>query len=155
DFLTEVPEPQRSTLLRELVLLDADYRRQQGETPAPDDYRPRFPELDPDWLARELAPVDLRQAGRYLLEGELGHGGMGVVYRAHAPDVHRSLAVKVLHTKHAGRPELAQRFLEEAQLTGQLQHPGVPPIHAIGRLDDGRPFFAMKLVKGRTLAELL
>src|SRR5262249_15184284 len=89
------------------------------------------------------------------LEGELGQGGMGTVYRAHDPDVQRRLAVKVLHTKHAGRPELAQRFLEEAQLTGQLQHPGIPPIHEIGRLDDGRPFFAMKLVKGRTLAELL
>src|SRR5262249_41448568 len=46
-------------------------------------------------------------------------------------------------------------FLEEAQVCGQLQHPGVPPVHELGTLPDGRPFFAMKLVKGHTLAELL
>ena len=48
----------------------------------------------------------------------------------------------------------ARRFLEEARITGQLQHPGVPPVHQIGRLSDGRPFLAMKLIKGQTLAEM-
>jgi serine/threonine protein kinase len=48
-----------------------------------------------------------------------------------------------------------RRFVEEAQVCGQLQHPGIVPVHDLGRLEDGRPFFAMKLVKGRTLAELL
>jgi serine/threonine protein kinase len=50
---------------------------------------------------------------------------------------------------------MAARFLEEAQITGQLQHPGVPPVHEVGRLPDGRPFLAMKLIEGRTLADLL
>jgi serine/threonine-protein kinase len=79
---------------------------------------------------------------------------MGTVFRAYDPDFQRSLAVKVLGKHHQGRADLEQRFLSEAQLTGQLQHPGVPPVHQIGRLADGRPFFAMKLVSGRTLAEL-
>src|SRR5262249_1492428 len=48
-----------------------------------------------------------------------------------------------------------RRFVEEAQVCGQLQHPAIVPVHDLGRLEDGRPFFAMKLVKGRTLAELL
>src|SRR5262249_55419065 len=50
---------------------------------------------------------------------------------------------------------LVRRFLEEARLMGQLQHPGVPPVHDLGELPGGRPFFAMKLIKGRTLAQLL
>ena len=48
-----------------------------------------------------------------------------------------------------------QRFVEEAQIGGQLQHPGVVPVYDLGRFADGRPYFAMKLVKGRTLADLL
>src|SRR5262249_54399030 len=87
--------------------------------------------------------------------GELGRGGMGVVYRARDPQLHRSLAIKVLRPEVAGQPDMRRRFLEEAQITAQLQHPGIAPLHEQGELDDGRPYFTMKLVKGRTLAELL
>jgi serine/threonine-protein kinase len=100
-------------------------------------------------------PVLPARAGRYVIEGEIARGGMGAVLRARDPDLHRPLAVKVLLAQHGGRGDLERRFLEEAQVTGQLQHPGVPPVHEVGRLEDGRPFFAMKLIKGRTLAELL
>src|SRR5205807_1761624 len=75
--------------------------------------------------------------------------------RVRDPDLGRELAVKLLLPEHAGRPTVVQRFLEEAQITGQLQHPGVVPVHSAGTLPDGRPFFSMKLVKGRTLAVLL
>jgi Flp pilus assembly protein TadD len=101
-----------------------------------------------------LADVPAR-VGRYRVEGIIGQGGMGVILRAGDEAVGRSLAVKVLHASHAGRADLVRRFLEEARLTGQLQHPGVPPVHELGTLSDGRPFFAMKLVEGHTLAELL
>src|SRR5262245_38189725 len=94
------------------------------------------------------------QVGRYRVEGEIGRGGMGVVLRAHDPAFNRTLAVKVLLGRD-DRPDLARRFLEEAQVMGQLQHPGIPPVHDIGELPDGRPFFAMKLIKGRTLDDLL
>jgi serine/threonine-protein kinase len=102
--------------------------------------------------ADEAATVLL---GRYQLLEEIGRGGMGVVFRARDPSLNRPLAVKVLLEKHRGLAELEGRFLEEAQVTGQLQHPGVPPVHEVGRLEDGRPFFAMKLVQGQTLATLL
>jgi serine/threonine-protein kinase len=92
---------------------------------------------------------------RYRLEEEIGRGGMGSVFRASDLAFHRTLAVKVLREDQRGQPELERRFLEEAQLTGQLQHPGIPPAHEVGVLPDGRPFFSMKLIKGRTLAELL
>jgi serine/threonine-protein kinase len=85
----------------------------------------------------------------------LGRGGMGEVLAGRDPTLNRSLAVKVLRADHRGNAELERRFLEEAQICGQLQHPGVVPVHDCGTLPDGRPFFTMKLVKGRTLAELL
>jgi tetratricopeptide (TPR) repeat protein len=94
-------------------------------------------------------------ASRYELLGELGRGGMGVVMKAWDPDLGREVAVKVLGAELAADRENAQRFVEEAQVAGQLQHPGVVPVYDIGWLADGRPFFAMKLIEGRTLAELL
>ena len=67
----------------------------------------------------------------------------------------REVAVKMLLADPAGRPHLVRRFVEEARITGLLQHPGVPPVHDLGTLPDGRPFLAMKLIQGRTLAALL
>ncbi len=107
-----------------------------------------------DAAATEAEPLP-QQAGRYQIEGEIGRGGMGMVLRARDPDLNRPLAVKVLLPSHGNQAELERRFREEAEITGQLQHPGIPPIHEIGTLPDGRPFFAMKLIKGQTLAELL
>jgi tetratricopeptide (TPR) repeat protein/tRNA A-37 threonylcarbamoyl transferase component Bud32 len=94
------------------------------------------------------------QAGRYRILEEIGRGGMGEVFRVHDPDIGRTLALKVMLTRHDHAASKA-RFLEEARITGQLQHPGIPPVHEIGRLEDGRPFFAMKLIEGRTLHDLL
>jgi tetratricopeptide (TPR) repeat protein len=94
------------------------------------------------------------QVGRYQIEGEIARGGIGIVLRAHDTAFHRTVALKLLQPPQAS-PDMAQRFLEEAQVLGQLQHPGIPPVHDLGTLPDGRPFFAMKLIKGRTLAELL
>ncbi len=61
----------------------------------------------------------------------------------------------MIREEHRDQPELVRRFVEEAQIGGQLQHPGIVPVHELGRLPDGRLFIAMKLVKGRTLAALL
>jgi serine/threonine-protein kinase len=94
-------------------------------------------------------------AGRYRLLGEIAQGGMGVVFRGRDPDLGRDLALKMLLRKHKNRADLVHRFVEEAQICGQLQHPGVVPIYELGALADNRPFFTMKLVKGRTLAVLL
>jgi hypothetical protein len=104
---------------------------------------------------RPAATGDLPAVPGYQVLEELGRGGMGVVLRVYDPDLGRALAVKVPLDRLRGQPDLLARFLEEAQITGQLDHPGIPPVHGVGRLDDGRPFFAMKLVKGRTLADLL
>jgi tetratricopeptide (TPR) repeat protein len=91
----------------------------------------------------------------YRIDGELARGGMGIVYRATDLRLNRSVAVKVLQERFGGSPLAAARFLEEAQITAQLQHPGIPPVHQVGVLADGRPFLAMKLIRGNTLVELL
>jgi serine/threonine protein kinase/Flp pilus assembly protein TadD len=95
------------------------------------------------------------QTSRYQLVGELARGGMGVVFLGRDLDLGRDLAVKVIRDEHRDHPETVRRFVEEAQIGGQLQHPGIVPVHELGRLADGRLFIAMKLVRGRTLAALL
>jgi tetratricopeptide (TPR) repeat protein len=66
----------------------------------------------------------------------------------------REVAVKILHTRFPSRSEAAIRFVEEAQIAGQLQHPGIPAVYHVGHLADGRPFLAMRLIQGRTLDDL-
>jgi eukaryotic-like serine/threonine-protein kinase len=88
-------------------------------------------------------------------------GGMGVIWRARDPEFERDLAVKILRWKLM-EPDISgsrageERFLKEARITAQLAHPFIAPVHARGRLRDGRPYFTMKLVeKGKTLEKLL
>jgi serine/threonine-protein kinase len=93
--------------------------------------------------------------GRLQLFGEIARGGMGVILKGRDPALGRDLAIKVLKAEYAGRASAEERFVEEAQVGGQLQHPGIVPVHELSRFADGRPFFTMKLVKGQTLAALL
>lgn len=91
----------------------------------------------------------------YTLGEEIGRGGMGLVYHAFDAGLRRQVAVKILHHRYAAHSPTATRFIEEARITGQLQHPGIPPIYHVGELADARPFLAMKLIKGHTLDDLL
>ncbi|MGL4420435.1 MAG: serine/threonine-protein kinase, partial [Gemmataceae bacterium] len=90
----------------------------------------------------------------YDLGEVVGRGGMGVVYRATDRAFCREVAVKVL-LGGAGTSDGVTRFLDEARITGQLQHPGIPSVYQMGTIADGRPFLAMKLIRGQTLAEKL
>ena len=109
-------------------------------------------------LIRPTSPETPKLSGqpsRYQLIGELARGGMGAIFQGRDLDLGRDLAVKVIREEHRDHPEMVRRFVEEAQIGGQLQHPGIIPVHELGRLPDGRLFIAMKLVRGRTLAALL
>lgn len=85
----------------------------------------------------------------------LGAGGMGEVFRVRDHSLHRVFAMKILLPDLNGQSALRERFIEEAQVTAQLAHPGIPPVHEIGELDDGRPYFTMKEVHGVTLAQVI
>jgi serine/threonine protein kinase len=93
-----------------------------------------------------------RKIGRYLLLGEIARGGVGVVLRGRDEVVHRDVAIKTLRRDHRHDAAFVERFLEEAQITGQLHHPGICPIHEIGVDSSNRPFFVMELIEGKTLA---
>jgi eukaryotic-like serine/threonine-protein kinase len=115
---------------------------------------PTDPGQEP-WIANDGEPPIAGSAGRYQILGEIARGGMGAVLRGRDPVLGRDLALKVLLDQHRDRADLVDRFVEEAQICGQLQHPGVVPVFELGTLPDRRPFFAMKLVKGQTLAAIL
>ena len=74
----------------------------------------------------------------YELLDEVGRGGMGIVYRARDVAFGRDVAVKLLADRYPLDSPAAQRFLNEARITGQLQHPGIPAVHQVGSLPDGR-----------------
>lgn len=110
-----------------------------------------------DPIARPNSPEmpNSNSDSRYRLDGEIARGGMGAIIKGRDTDLGRDLAIKVLLDSHKDKPEVIQRFVEEAQIGGQLQHPGIAPVYELGQFSDKRPFFAMKLVKGQTLSKLL
>lgn len=107
----------------------------RGEILAPED----FNAVLPDYEVAEL----------------VGHGGMGAVYRARQMDLDREVALKLLTPQAGEDPEFAARFAREAKVLGRLAHPNIVPVYGIGVSEDGLPFYSMKLVKGRTLQEIL
>jgi serine/threonine-protein kinase len=97
---------------------------------------------------------DIVLAGRYELEGELGHGGMATVYRGTDRVLHRPVAVKVLAAHHARDLDFVARFRREAQAAARLNHPNVVAVYDTGE-DGDRYFIVMELVDGHTLQEVL
>lgn len=95
-----------------------------------------------------------RRAGLEV-QDELGKGGMGRVLRARDLGVGRDVAKKVLLDEHARVPALRERFLDEARVTGQLEHPNIVPVYEVGADPTGEPYFVMKLVRGRSLADVV
>jgi serine/threonine protein kinase/WD40 repeat protein len=126
------------------------------------DVDPRV-ELEPEESAGDFTRAVLARLARrgptstrYRLKGQMAEGGMGAILRVWDEDLRRHLAMKVIlgrtPTSGDATPEIDRRmlarFLEEAQVTGQLDHPGIVPVHELGLDPSGRAFFTMKLVKG-------
>jgi WD40 repeat protein/serine/threonine protein kinase len=99
---------------------------------------------------------------RYRPEGEIARGGMGAILRVWDADLRRTLAMKVslarspqgTESADSSGARLLERFLEEAQITGQLEHPGIVPVHELGLDAEGRVYFTMRLVKGLELQKV-
>jgi hypothetical protein len=117
--------------------------------------RDTAPGEEPGPVVRPLGALADDRSTRYRIDGEIARGGMGAVLKGRDPNLGRDVAIKVLREDLRGSGDLISRFVEEAQIGGQLQHPGVVPIYELGIFADKRPYFSMKLVKGQTLAALL
>jgi serine/threonine-protein kinase len=93
--------------------------------------------------------------GRYTLIRVHAQGGIGQVWLAHDEDLGRDVALKELRPDRADHPAVRARFLNEARITGQLEHPGIVPVYELVRRDNGQPVYTMRFVKGRTLADAI
>ena len=82
-------------------------------------------------------------------------GGLGKVYVAHDEELHREVALKEIIDRHADNRESRSRFLLEAEITGGLEHPGIVPVYGLGQYADGRPFYAMRFIKGDSLKDAI
>jgi tetratricopeptide (TPR) repeat protein/tRNA A-37 threonylcarbamoyl transferase component Bud32 len=78
-------------------------------------------------------------------------GGLGEVYVAHDEQLRRQVALKRIQKRFGDDPQSRQRFLREAEVTAQLEHPGIVPVHGLGQTEDGQPCYAMRFIQGETL----
>lgn len=96
-----------------------------------------------------------RRDGDLLLGAQLGEGGMGLVFAARDVGLGRVVALKTLRPEAADDATLRRALIFEARITGQLEHPHIVPVHSIGRLEDGRPYYTMRLLSDLSLADVL
>ncbi len=104
---------------------------------------------------RKDAPGGPSLGTRYAYHSELGKGGQGTIIAAFDRDIGRTVALKILRKDGSQTMNVLQRFLGESQVTGQLEHPNIVPVHDLGRLPDGTVFYTMKKVEGRSLDQVL
>jgi eukaryotic-like serine/threonine-protein kinase len=116
-------------------------------------------EADPD--ATPPYPPDVSARGspaagrRFRILRPHAEGGLGVVFVAHDEELHREVALKEIQPVLASRPDSRARFLREAEITGGLEHPGIVPVYSLGEHPDGRPYYAMRLIRGTSFKEAI
>ena len=165
-LIAGIEEPDRTHFIHELVALDLELRRQNGETPVRADYVSFSNPTDAKIANEAYLSHGSDGAGnpstrkiraseslpnRYLPIKEVGRGGIGCVWQVEDQYTHRTLAIKFLRDKFKRIRQLNIRLDREALLTGSLQHPGIPPVHDFGKLTDGSSYFVMKLIEGKNL----
>jgi serine/threonine-protein kinase len=111
------------------------------------------PEASLDWTFSLGQPTT--EGGRFRLLRHHARGGIGIVFVAHDSELHREVALKQIQPQHADDPSSRARFMVEAEVTGRLEHPGVVPVYGLGRNEQGRPFYAMRFVRGESLKEAI
>src|SRR5262249_52429840 len=103
-----------------------------------------------------LVDPGIQAGSRYTLNRIFSEGGLGRVWLANDNDLKREVALKEIRPEHAKHPDALRRFLTEAQVTGQLEHPNIVPVYELSRrAEDNQPFYTMRLIRGRTLREAI
>ncbi|MEM7202652.1 MAG: serine/threonine-protein kinase [Planctomycetota bacterium] len=155
-----------SAMMRALDSVVGDATGPRSDEPGPEASPQLGPESDPedssgeatlDSAASLLSRLGTTRRDRYSTKREIARGGMGVVYKVWDVDLRRNLAMKVLARGAPERiePRALSRFLEEAQITGQLEHPGIVAVHELGLDAHGRIYFTMPLVRGKNLQQII
>lgn len=178
EFLANCPDASRGPLLTELLQVELGWRRKRSEQPEIDVYCSRYPQYvddvrlvfghlpaDPSVAPTFISPDNTKMVRRklddrqYRVLNEVARGGMGVVHRVWDDSLGRHVAMKVIR----GDDEMGSipvdsvdasaylRFVREAEITGQLDHPGVVPIHELGVDEKNRTYFTMRLIDGDNL----
>jgi len=165
DHVADLSDAEKREVVRELILLDVFYRRQRGDSCRPEDYQPRFPEIEPAWLAQALDPAASAplkptvdeprlverpgsRIGSYKLLQQIGEGGMGTVFMAEQTHpVQRKVALKLIKIGMDSRQVIA-RFEAERQALALMDHPNIAKVFDARTTESGRPYFVMELVKG-------
>jgi len=104
------------------------------------------PETTLDWVGTPTSG-----GARFRVLRLHARGGLGEVFAAFDEELHREVALKLIQDHHADDPDSRARFVQEAEITGSLEHPGIVPVYGLGQYDNGRPFYAMRMVKGDSL----
>jgi serine/threonine-protein kinase len=112
-------------------------------------------EPDPDRTASYALGTATSDGLRFRVLRPHARGGLGAIFVALDTELHRDVALKQILDHHADDPASRQRFLLEAEITGGLEHPGIVPVYGLGTYGDGRPFYAMRFIKGDSLKEAI
>jgi hypothetical protein len=99
--------------------------------------------------------VSISAGGRFRIIRPHAKGGLGEVFVAQDEELHREVALKQIQNLHADNPQSRSRFVLEAEITGGLEHPGIVPVYGLGKYADGRPFYAMRFIKGDSLKDAI
>jgi serine/threonine-protein kinase len=137
--LAELGEPEIEQMLARIAR-----RKNSHATEADDD-------ADPDSTASLSVGSATSDGQRFRVLRPHARGGLGAVFVAFDCELHREVALKQIHEEHADDPDSRQRFIAEAEITGGLEHPGVVPVYGLGADARGRPYYAMRFIKGDSL----
>src|SRR5207248_6275194 len=115
--------------------------------------------LTPDDKTPRPSPSGDQAAGsgplRYRVLRPHAKGGLGEVFVALDEELQREVALKEIQARHTDDATSRQRFLLEGEITGRLEHPGIVPVYGLGSYADGRPFYAMRFIKGDSLKDAI
>src|SRR4051794_5292140 len=112
-------------------------------------------EDDPDRTASLSVGPPTSDGQRFRILRPHARGGLGAVFVALDSELNREVALKQILDRHADDPVSRQRFLLEAEVTGRLEHPGIVPVYGLGAYPDGRPYYAMRFIRGESLKQAI